>query len=42
MFNWHWDGHGNYHGWSAGNSENRGFMNGGENHPLQFVQLWAR
>ena len=44
MFNWHWDGHGDYHGWSAGagTGAGYGFMNGGEQHPLQFVQLWAR
>ncbi len=42
LFTWHWDGHGDYHGWSAGSSENRGFMNGSEAHPIQFVQLWAR
>ena len=43
-FTWHWDGHGAYHGWSAGANAGTGygFMNGGEGHAIQFVQLWAR
>ena len=44
LFTWHWDGHGDYHGWSAGHNigQSGGFLNGGEGHALQFVQLWAR
>lgn len=41
-FTWWWSGHGNFHGWSSGNTETRGFQNGTEGHALQFVQLWAR
>jgi hypothetical protein len=42
LFTWQWGGHGSYHGWSSGASETRGFMNGGEAHAIQFVQLWLR
>lgn len=44
LFSWHWSGHDVYHGWSAGASMGigNGFMNGGEGHAIQFVQLWAR
>jgi hypothetical protein len=44
LFTWHWDGHGAYHGWSAGHNigQSGGFLNGNEGHALQFVQLWAR
>jgi hypothetical protein len=41
-FMWHWSGHGSWHGWSSGSSENRGFVNSNEGHALQFVQLWVR
>ena len=42
LFTWHWSGHGPWHGWSSGSTENRGLQNGSEGHALQFVQLWAR
>ena len=44
LFTWHWGSHGEYHGWSAGAGAGNGygFMNGGEGHAIQFVQLWAR
>jgi hypothetical protein len=44
LFTWHWSSHGDYHGWSAGAGAGNGygFMNGGEGHAIQFVQLWAR
>jgi hypothetical protein len=42
LFTWQWGGHGSYHGWSSGQSEWRGFVNAGEGHAIQFVQLWMR
>jgi len=42
LFTWHWTGHNVYHGWSSGQSENRGFVYSNEGHAIQFVQLWAR
>jgi hypothetical protein len=41
-FQWHWSGHGSYHGWSSGNGITTGFQNGSEYHAIQFMHLWAR
>jgi hypothetical protein len=43
LFMFQWDGHGDYHGWSAGYAEHRGFeYTENQGWPIQFVQLWMR
>ena len=42
LFTWQWSGHGSYHGWSSGVGETRGFVAYGEQHAIQFTQLWLR
>lgn len=42
-FTWWWSGHGDYRGWSAGNSTcSPGFQNGGECHCIQNVQIYVK
>lgn len=41
-FTWWWSGHGDFRGWSAGQSVTSGFQAGSEGHAIQNVQIYAK